>query len=75
MALIYQFLATIPKVRQTASVKSVVLQISVGGLLLGINGSSRSKVSSGELNGLSYFGLFEPLFHLERFSPKEPRFW
>jgi len=44
------------------------------GPLLGINRSSRSKVSSGELNGLSYFERFEPLIHSEGFSPKEPRF-
>ena len=32
------------------------------------------KVSSDELNGLSYFERFEPPFHSEGFSPKEPRF-
>ncbi len=53
---------------------SVVVQISAGGLLLGINGSSRSKVCSDELNGLSYFERFEPLIHSEGFSPKAPRF-
>jgi len=54
--------------------KSVLLQRSAGGPLLGINRSSRSKVSSDKLNGLNYFERFEPPLHPERFLLRNHNF-